>query len=190
MTGIILSGGKNTRMGQNKAFLRVGGERLIDRTVRIYRKIFPEVILVTNEPLLYLDQPVTIVTDLLKHKGPLMGIYTGLFYASCDRIFLAACDMPSLNGNFIRYMVDHTADEDIIVPASPGGLEPLHAIYSKRCMGPIGRQLEENRLKVTGFYKGLKQTVIGEKIMKMYDPEGRMFMNINTPADLQEGGFA
>jgi molybdenum cofactor guanylyltransferase len=189
MTGIILSGGKNKRMGANKAFLRLGTERLIDRTVRVFRARFSEVILVTNEPLLYLDQHITIVTDLMKNKGPLMGIYTGLFYASCEHIFIAACDMPFLNDRFIQYMIDHTTDEDIVVPASPGGLEPLHAIYSKRCLGSIRRLLDADLLKITGFYKGLRQKVIGEDVIKAYDPEGRMFMNVNTPADLQNNSF-
>jgi molybdopterin-guanine dinucleotide biosynthesis protein A len=190
MTGIILSGGKNTRMGCNKAFLRIGGERLIDRTVRIFRDIFPEVILITNEPLFYLEQNVTIVTDLVKNKGPLMGVYTGLFYASSDYIFIAACDMPSLNGPFIQYMIDHAAGEDIVVPASPGGLEPLHAVYSKKCMGPIHRLLDADRLKITGFYKGLKQKVIGQDILQSFDPAGRMFFNVNFQEDLQKINFS
>ena len=183
MTGVILSGGNNARMGANKAFLRVDGERLIDRTVRVYRSLFPEVLLVTNEPLLYLDQRVTIVTDLAKHKGPLMGIYTGLFYASGSSVFIAACDMPFLNREFIKCMMDQRGDEDIVVPESPGGLEPLHSIYSKRCLPPMRRLLDENRLKVTGFFQGLTQKVIGEEIQRIYDPSGRMFDNVNTPAD-------
>jgi molybdopterin-guanine dinucleotide biosynthesis protein A len=181
MTGIILSGGKNTRMGANKAFLTVEGKRLIDRTVGIYRPLFSEIILITNEPLLYLDEDVTIVTDLVRHKGPLMGIYTGLFYASSDHIFVTACDMPFLNPEFIQYMIDQTGDADIVVPAFAGALEPLHAIYSKRCMGSIRRLFEEDRLKITGFYKDMKPKIIAEEVMKPFDPEGRMFANINTP---------
>jgi molybdopterin-guanine dinucleotide biosynthesis protein A len=89
MTGIILSGGKSKRMGENKAFLRVQGERLIDRTVRIFKSIFEEVVLVTNDPLIYLDQDVMIVTDIVLGKGPLGGIYSGLFHVLSLR--LATC---------------------------------------------------------------------------------------------------
>ncbi|MDD5169601.1 MAG: molybdenum cofactor guanylyltransferase [Syntrophales bacterium] len=183
MTGVLLSGGKNTRMGYNKAFLRFDGERLIDRSIRIYRSLFTEIILVTNEPLLYLDQDVTIVTDLSKHKGPLMGIYTGLFYASSDDIFIAACDMPYLSGNFIKYMIDQKGDEDIVAPLSAGGPEPLHAIYSKRCLGPIRRLLDTGNLKVTGFYRGLRKKMIEGEILQSFDPQGRMFANVNTPQE-------
>ena len=170
-------------MGSNKAFLRINGERLIDRTVRIYRSIFSEIILATNEPLLYLDQDITIVTDLIKNKGPLMGIYTGLFYASSDYIFVAACDMPSLNSEFIKYMINDPDDADIIVPMSKGDLEPLHAVYSKRCMGPIRRLLGSDRLKVTGFYKEMKQKIIGEEVLERFNSDGRMFANVNTPGE-------
>lgn len=181
MTGVILSGGKNSRMGSNKAFLDVGGERLIDRTVRIYREIFTKIILVTNEPHLYLDQDVTIVTDLEKNKGPLMGIYTGLFWASSDPVFFAACDMPFLNADFIRYLIEQAAGFDIVVPETADGLQPLHAVYSQGCLAPIKALLARDRLKVTGFYKGMKVKIVSQAVVQGFDPEGRPFLNINTP---------
>ena len=119
MTGVILSGGKNRRMGENKAFLQVNGERLIDRTVRLFRAVFQEVIIVTSSPSDYLDQDAVIVTDILPGKGALGGIYTGLFYAAEEHAFIAACDMPFLNRSFLEYMVRQTAGYDIIVPAPP-----------------------------------------------------------------------
>jgi len=185
MTGIILSGGKSSRMGANKAFLHVGGERLIDRTVRIFKEIFPEVILVTNSPLDYLDQDCSIATDIIKGKGPLGGIYTGLFHASHERIFMAACDMPFLNRAFIKYMMDHCADFDIVVPELPDGLQPLHAIYSRRCLPAIKRLIDKDQLKITGFYKGLKKLTIPEDVTKRFDPKGMMFINVNTEEDLE-----
>jgi len=185
MTGIILSGGKSSRMGANKAFLHVGGERLIDRTVRIFKELFPEVILVTNSPLDYLDQDCTIATDIIKGKGPLGGIYTGLFHASHERIFMAACDMPFLNRAFIKYMMDHCADFDIVVPELPDGLQPLHAIYSRRCLPAIKRLIDKDQLKITGFYKGLKKLTIPEDVTKRFDPKGMMFINVNTEEDLE-----
>ena len=113
MTGVILSGGKNTRMGENKAFLRIGGERLIDRTVRLFRQVFREVIIVTTNPLDYLDQEAVIVTDILPGKGALGGLYTGLFYSTDEYAFLAACDMPFLNTSFMEYMLQQTTGYDI-----------------------------------------------------------------------------
>jgi molybdenum cofactor guanylyltransferase len=181
MTGVILSGGKNTRMGENKAFLRVGGERLIDRTVRLFRRVFQEVMIVTTSPFDYLDQEAVIVTDILPDKGSLGGLYTGLFYAADEYAFLAACDMPFLNQAFIEYMVTQATGHDIVIPSPPDGLQPLHAIYSRRCLPAIRALLDRNRMQIKGFYAGHDLLKIPPDVLETFDPQGRMFLNINTP---------
>lgn len=186
MTGIILSGGKSSRMGENKAFLRVGGERLIDRTVRIFRSIFDEVIVVTNEPLDYLDQDVTLATDIVSGKGPLGGIYTGLFFSSFPFSFVAACDMPFLNEAFIRFMIDRAGENDIVVPETPDGLQPLHAVYSRTCLRSIAGLLEEDRVKVSELYRRMKTLKIQAEAILPYDPEFIIFSNVNSPDDLKK----
>jgi molybdopterin-guanine dinucleotide biosynthesis protein A len=184
MTGIILSGGENSRMGANKAFVVVDGERLIDRILKIFRALFKDVIVVTNSPLDYLDLDATLVTDIYPGKKALGGIYTGLFYATCSHAFVAACDMPYLNPHFIACMMKRAPAYDIVVPETPEGLEPLHAIYAKSCLPHMKRLILQDRLKVTGFYKGLKCLTIPENIQKTFDPEDRMFINVNTREDL------
>lgn len=184
MTGIILSGGKNTRMGTNKAFLSIGGERLIDRTINLFKDLFEEVILVTNTPLDYLDHDGVIVSDIIREKGALGGIYSGLFFASGTHAFVAACDMPFLNKEFIRYMMERAPEYDIVVPRLSDGFQPLHAIYAKRCLPHIQKAIMSNNLKVTSFYRRLKILQIPEDVTKHYDPEGRMFFNVNTQEDL------
>ena len=183
-TGVILAGGKNIRMGVNKAFLRVGGERLIDRTVRVFRSLFPEVLIVTNSPLEYLDQNATLVTDVYPGKGALGGIYSGLFFSSSPQVFVAACDMPYLDVDFIRYMKDGADDFDIVVPRTPEGLQPLHAIYSQRCLEPIRRSLEADRLKITSFYKGLRIREIPPDVISTFGRRDRMFLNVNSRQEL------
>jgi molybdenum cofactor guanylyltransferase len=180
MTGIILSGGENSRMGANKAFLVIDGERLIDRTLRIFKNLFSEVILVTNSPLDYLDLDVTLVTDIYPGKKALGGIYTGLFYAGGTHAFVAACDMPFLNPDFIAYMMKQAPAHDIVVPETAEGLQPLHAIYGTSCLPVMKRLISQDKLKVTGCYKGLKCSTISETIQKSFDPDNRMFININT----------
>ena len=188
MTGVILSGGKNRRMGENKAFLAINGERLIDRTVRLFRSIFKEVIIVTTDPTDYLDQPAVIVTDILPDKGALGGIYTGLFFAREEHVFVAACDMPFLNLTFLEYMTRQSSGYDIVIPAPTDGLQPLHAVYARRCLPVIRRLLDQNRLKVTGFYPSHRLLKISPEIIHSFDPEGRMFLNVNTPEDLRTLG--
>jgi molybdopterin-guanine dinucleotide biosynthesis protein A len=185
MTGVILSGGKNRRMGENKAFLRVEGERLVDRTVRLFRSLFEEVLIVTASPWAYLDQPAAVVTDILPDRGALGGIYTGLFWTRTEQAFFAACDMPFLDRAFMEYMIGQSPGQDIVVPACPEGFQPLHAIYSRRCLPVIRGRLDQNRLKITGFYPGHALRPIPPERVRAFDPQGRMFINVNTPEDLR-----
>jgi molybdopterin-guanine dinucleotide biosynthesis protein A len=185
MTGVILSGGKNRRMGENKALLPVDGERLIDRTVRLFRTVFQEVIIVTTSPQDYLNQDAAIVTDIIPGKGALGGIYTGLFWAREEHAFVAACDMPFLNRSFIEHMIGQTPGYDIVVPACAEGPQPLHAIYARRCLPVIRGLLERDRLKITGFYPGHRLLTLPLELIHSFDRSERMFLNVNTPEDLR-----
>jgi molybdopterin-guanine dinucleotide biosynthesis protein A len=186
MTGIILAGGNNSRMGTNKAFLEIDGTRLIDNILAVYQKIFSEIIIVTNDPLSYTEFSETlIVTDIYKEKGALGGIYTGLFYATYDYSFVAACDMPFLNEDFIIYLTGQAGKHDIIVPELPEGFQPLHAIYSRNCLSHIKKLLNTDKLKITGFYKEVRLLSIPEEKIKPFNKDGRLFLNINTPEDLK-----
>lgn len=186
MTGIILAGGKNSRMGTNKAFLKLDGIRLIDNILAFYQKIFSEIIIVTNDPLSYTEFPYAIVVnDIYKKKGALGGIYTGLFYATHDYSFVAACDMLFLNEDFIIYLTGQVGKHDIIVPELPEGFQPLHAIYSRNCLSHIKKMLIADKLKITGFYKEVRLLSIPEEKIKPFNSDGRLFLNINTPEDLK-----
>lgn len=186
MTGIILAGGKNSRMGTKKAFLTIGGVRLIDKIINVYQEIFAEIIIVTNDPLAYTDFfATTVVTDIYKEKGALGGIYTGLFFASHDYSFVAACDMPFLNKDFIIYLTEQAAKFDIVVPQLSDGFQPLHAIYSRNCLTAIKKLLTADKLKITGFYKEMRLLSILEEKIKPFNKDGQLFLNINTPADLE-----
>jgi molybdopterin-guanine dinucleotide biosynthesis protein A len=186
MTGIILAGGRNHRMETNKAFLEIDGVRIIDRTIRLYRTIFEEIIIVTNSPLLYLEHGVTVVTDFFKASGPLSGIYAGLFFASANHAFVCPCDMPFLNDSFIEHMIKLTSSNDIVVPYSGDGFQPLHAIYGKKCLPVAKKMLERGKLKISDMYKGLKVLTIKEDVIDSFDPARKMFFNVNTHEDMKK----
>lgn len=189
ITGIILAGGKNSRMGANKAFLKIDGVRLIEKTLDVYRRIFNEIIIVTNDPLSYMEfADAAIVTDIYKGKGPLGGIYTGLFYAKNDYAFVSACDMPFLNMDFILYMIEHTGRHDVIVPELSEGFQALHAIYSRNCLAPIKRMIDADELKIIEFYKKVRLLSLSEEKIKPFEKNGRFFLNINTPEDFENIG--
>ncbi len=185
MTGVILAGGKNIRMGTNKALLNIGEKRLIDRTVDILKELFKEVIIVTSNPPEYTYLDATIVTDIFPERGALGGLYTGLFFARSEYAFVTACDMPFLNRFFIEYMMENAKGHDIVVPAPPDGLQPLCAVYSRICLPFIKTLVEKNRLQIKGFYPGRNILEITPAVLGTFDPEGNMFTNLNTPEDLE-----
>ncbi len=194
MTGVILAGGRNSRIGLKKAFLEIEGKRIIDRTVDVYKKIFNEILIITNTPedYYYLIQRVIlseaknlklkIYTDLIPNRGSLGGIYTGLHYSKSDYAFFAACDMPFLNERVIRHIIKVARDYDIIVPYFKHRLHPLHAVYSKKCLPLIKVMVGKNRLKIKDLF--LKCKV--KRVMDIPQTKLPPFSNINTKEDYKQ----
>jgi molybdopterin-guanine dinucleotide biosynthesis protein A len=185
-TGVILSGGLNTRFdGQNKAFVRVGQRRILDRLYDIFSDLFAEVILVTNHPLQFIDWDLTIVTDIFSVRSSLTGIHAGLFYMQNPYAFFSACDTPFLKKELVKSLVEQIeGNTDIIMPETAAGFEPLCAIYSKRCLKQAEQHLKENKFKIQWAFRGHRIQYIPESVLLQKDPELISFFNINTPQDL------
>jgi molybdopterin-guanine dinucleotide biosynthesis protein A len=137
MTGVILSGGKSLRMGQDKAFVEIGGLPMIERILRVLRALFEETIIVANQIDPYRQLDASIYSDAIPDRGALGGLYTGLLFSSFDTSFCVGCDMPFISGSLISYLTDRIEGHDAVVPRTADGLQPLHAVYSKNCLGAI-----------------------------------------------------
>lgn len=186
MTGIILTGGKSSRMGRNKAFLKINGDVIIERIVRLFKELFDEVILVTNSPDEYRRLNTRIVADIYPKSGSLIGIYSGLYHASSQYAFAAACDMPFLKKGFIEYLIKQKDGYDIVIPFSPDGQQPLHAIYSKTCLKPMEDQIKKDMLKIVDILPRLSVRYVKEDEIIPFDPEFKSFFNVNTPSEFQK----
>ncbi|MBI3399161.1 MAG: molybdenum cofactor guanylyltransferase [Deltaproteobacteria bacterium] len=184
MTGIILAGGKSSRMGFNKAFIDIDGKPIIHRTVDLFKELFDEIILIANDPAEYEELNILTVTDIVKGAGSLGGIYTGLFHARSEYSFVAACDMPFLNKEVILRMSKIAGNYNVIVPFAVGRYHPLHAIYSKKCLKPIAEMIKEKDLRITNLFKKLKIKKLEEKDWLPSGPILSSLDNINTREDL------
>ena len=184
ITGIILSGGKSIRMGENKAFIEIEGLPIINRIHSLFKRLFQEIIVVTEQKELFSSLDAKIYSDLIPNRGVLAGLYTGLFFSSFTYSFCVACDMPFLNSSVIQYLMNQIDDSDVIVPRTEDGLQPLHAIYSKNCLEPIRKTIEEGKYKILDFYPMVKIKTIGEDEFRSYDPRMESFINVNTPNEL------
>ena len=185
-TGVILSGGMNTRFnGQNKAFIQVGQKRILDRLYVVFSDLFDDIILVTNHPLQFLDWDLTIVTDLFSTRSSLTGIHAGLFYTKNPFAFFSACDTPFLKKELVITLIEQIENNtDIIMPQTAAGFEPLCSIYSKRCLKQAEQHLKENKLKIQRVFRGHRIKYIRESVLLQKDPDLISFFNINTPQDL------
>ncbi|MDM8524945.1 molybdenum cofactor guanylyltransferase [Desulfococcaceae bacterium HSG8] len=184
-TGVILAGGLNTRFsGLNKAFIRIRGQYILDYIYDVFKELFQEIILVTNEPLQYLDRDFMITTDLFPIRSSLTGIHAGLFCAANPYAFFIACDTPFLKKELIEILLEAIEPgTDIIIPETSAGLEPLCAVYSKKCLLPAEQQLRKD-LRIRGFFKKMRVKKIPEHVLRKADTDLISFFNINTPEEL------
>jgi len=185
MTGIILAGGKSRRIGRNKALLKIGEKQVIKLIVEKLKVVFDNVLIVGNASFDYQFLGVRVVEDIISKKGPLGGIYTGLLTSQSKYNFICGCDMPFLSLDLLKFMISEINDNDIVVPVVKGFLEPLHSIYSKRCLPAVRFHLESEDLKVKNFFPEVKCRYLPETKIKKYDPELLSFFNLNTPQLLE-----
>jgi molybdopterin-guanine dinucleotide biosynthesis protein A len=186
VTGIILAGGQNKRFsGTNKALIRVGETCILDRIYDVFRDLFEEIILVTNDPIQYLEWDLNIVTDIFPIRSSLTGIHTGLFYITTPYAFFAACDIPFLKKELVQMILNHIeSGVDIVIPETSKGVEPLCAVYSKKCLQLIERQLVKRELKIRKIFQKVRVKRVSETILRENDPDLVSFYNINTHDDL------
>ncbi len=184
-TGVILAGGLNKRFsGQNKAFINFGNRRVIDSLYDVFRSVFKEIILVTNQPMAYLEWDVNIVTDIYSSRSSLTGIHAGLFYARTPFIFVTACDTPFLKKEMVEMIVSRIEpDIAVVIPETADGTEQLCAAYSKTCLSLMERQIKEKRFQIKKMFRKIKVKKIPETLLRQADTELMSFFNINTAED-------
>lgn len=189
ITAAILAGGKNSRFGgEDKAFVKVEGTRMIDRILSRIESIFGKIVVVTNSPERYSNYKDLVITgDIYKDSGPLGGIHAGMEIAGTPFIFVFSCDMPFLDPVIIKDQVDFFVkhdDIDALIPSIKSRIEPLHAIYRAGLAEELADFLASSKdLAIRRFLEN-KRVVYYELPAK---PENiKAFVNINRPGDLRK----
>ena len=185
-SAIILAGGKNTIIARTKAFIQLPtGESILQKILKVLQKIFPEIIIVTNQKQAYLRFGVQVVEDLIKGSGPLGGIFTGLCFSASKRNFVVGCDMPFIKPALIGLLLQESGSFDVVIPEINGEVEPLFALYSKDCIPVMFEHLQRQNLKMREVIRKLNVKRIGAGEIDRLDPEHLSFFNINTEGDLK-----
>jgi molybdopterin-guanine dinucleotide biosynthesis protein A len=190
VSGAVMAGGVSRRLGRDKALERIGGKPLIERVLDALAPLTTEILVVLASPeqaeALLLPTSVRVLTDVYPGRGSLGGIFTGLEASGEPWSLAVACDMPFLNAELLRYVIEASAGVDAVIPRLGGRPEPLHALYSKACLAPMERMLQAGQLKIAPLFDAVKVRYLDDETIDRIDPKHLSFFNINTQADLEE----
>lgn len=187
ITGVILIGGKSRRMGQDKAFLKVAGKSLFERVLAVFKENFAQIVLVGDRAERFFGYGLPVVADIYPGSS-LGGLYTGLYHAKTDYVFVSSCDLPFPNAEVLEYLCSLKDGFDAVVTRMPYGYEPLFALYSKSCLVPIKTHLDSGDCCAYAFYPQIRVRYVAYEELARFDRDKRAFLNVNTPEEFANVG--
>ena len=185
-SAIVLAGGKSSRIGTDKALLRILCRLTVIQTVVGKLQTISDDVIVVTQGRKYPDLDVIWASDIYPGAGPLAGLHAGLLAAKYSHALVVACDMPFLNTQLLEFMVSLPRKYDILIPKLTTGVEPLHAIYARRCLSPIEKRLQEHRFQTLDLINDMNVRYLSEGIIRKLDPQLQSFCNVNTWGDIRE----
>jgi molybdopterin-guanine dinucleotide biosynthesis protein A len=196
--GIVLCGGKSTRMGVSKAMLPFGPETMLQRVVRLLGTVVSPIVVVAarGQDLPELAATVIVTRDERDARGPLEGLRAGLkaLPPTADAAYVTSCDVPLLAPAFAERMFDLLADHDIAVMEIDGFTHPLSAVYRRTTLALIESLLEQNRLRPAFLFEAVRTRRVKPEEMVVADPQLHTLRNLNTREDylaaLADAGLA
>jgi molybdopterin-guanine dinucleotide biosynthesis protein A len=185
--GIVLCGGKSTRMGTPKATLPFGSETMLQRVVRLLGTAVSPIVVVAarDQPLPQLPDTVCIARDEREAQGPLEGIRAGLsaLPESIDAAYVTSCDVPLLVPAFVERMIELLGDHDIAVMEVDGFPHPLSAVYRRRTIPHVESLLAAGRLRPVFLFDAVRTRRVKPEEMTVVDAQLKTLRNLNTPED-------
>ena len=189
ISGAVLTGGASRRMGRDKARIELGGLTLLERNLDVLEPLCDELLVVAREPEQYSELAgprARLVSDHFERGGALAGLHAALSEACNDFCLVLAVDMPSVQRELLSLLVARAEDADAVVPRVGEHYEPLCAVYSRRCLPAMERQLTASEdFTILRFYNEVRLLEVPESELRAVDPQLRTFFNVNRPEDLE-----
>lgn len=183
----ILAGGQSSRMGRNKAFVKLGGIPIIERVIGRVSELGDDLMIIANSPEAYAHLGLPVYPDLIPGKATLGGLYTAIAQAKGAHTLVVSCDQPFLNPDLLHYLLSLRHGYDVVVPLNWENYpQSMHAVYSKNCLEPIHQRLKADRLKVIGFFSEVRVLEVSGEQIDQFDPHRYSFINVNTPEELAQ----
>lgn len=191
IVGYVMAGGASSRFGFDKAEAEFDGRTMLERTLEALREITGPVSVVAS-PDRYQHLSHEVIPDGWPGEGPLGGIITALRHtlrtSPAPWNLIVGCDMPFLTREWLRFLCERAvhSDAEVVAPFSENGLEPLCACWRTDALEILQAAFDDRVRKVTEAMKRLRMEALDEKDWKRFDPAGRLFWNMNTPADYED----
>jgi molybdopterin-guanine dinucleotide biosynthesis protein A len=185
VAAFVLAGGKSTRMGTDKAFLKLGGQTLLERALQLAGRVAGEVHIV-GDPQKFLPFG-QVIEDVYPGRGPLGGLQAALARNPGELNLMLAVDLPFVEAGFLTYLMA-AADESgaiVTVPRTAGGWEPLCAVYRREFEPVAERALQKGRNKIDALFTQVESRVIGEEELVRMGFSVNMFRNLNTQEEFE-----
>ncbi|HWH31606.1 MAG TPA: molybdenum cofactor guanylyltransferase [Egibacteraceae bacterium] len=181
LTGLVLAGGRSTRMGRDKALLAWDGTPLVDRVAEVLAECCDEVLIASGDGT-RLGRPHEIA-DAVPSAGPLGGLLAGMEAAAQPLVAVVAVDMPHASAGVLRALAGALGDAGAAVPLVEGRTHPLHAVYRASCAATVRACLDEGQRSVMGLLARIDVREAGPEVWGSADPAGRFATNINRPEE-------
>lgn len=179
LTGIILAGGKSSRMGEDKGLMAFENKPMVQHIIEVVKPWVKNIIIIANNRE-YEQFGYPVYEDLIKDKGPLAGIYTGLNFSKMDKNIVLSCDVPFVNDEVIELLVDNCRDVDVVIPEKDKRTHQLIGLYDKSCIDTFKSELENNQLKLKLAIEKMNYKAVDANFIK-----DKIFNNINSKDDIE-----
>jgi len=183
LTAIILAGGKSSRMGTDKGLVLFNGKPMIEYLIAIFKSLDIPIIIIANNPI-YNQFNVPVFEDLIKEKGPLSGIYTGLSNVETEKNIVISCDVPCVSNEMIEILIQSSKNEKITIVSYKNKIHPLIGIYSKELIDKLLSNLLSEKLKVRDLIDSVDSKIIELDELNLINIE-KQLTNINTKVELK-----
>jgi molybdopterin-guanine dinucleotide biosynthesis protein A len=180
----ILAGGKSQRFGSNKALAPWFNGHVIDAVAQATMDACQEVIIIADEPEPYSYSGLPVFPDIMSGLGPLAGLQSALRHAKSERVLLLGCDMPLLNSELLNLMWEIPTWAPVVIPVTPQGLEPLHAIYHKSLLSIVDHRINCGDLSLRSLVKDIPCRIVSPADILKVCPSFKCLSSVNTPEDL------
>ena len=179
LTGIILAGGKSSRMGEDKGLMLFEGKAMIQHIIAVVKPLVNDIIIIANNST-YEQFGYPVYEDLIKEKGPLAGIYTGLKKSTTAKNLILSCDVPFVNESILDLLIKNCENYDVVIPEKEGRTHQLIGVYDEKCIDTFKNELDNDQRKLR-----LAIEKMDFKILDANKLADKIFNNINSKNDIE-----